>query len=426
MRKSETIDKVAPPAANQNPSDRIQPFRSFQSPIYRLFFASLLGQMAAMNMQMLARTLLIYRLTGSAAILGAVSIAFAVPMLLLSLFGGVVADRFQKKTVMLIGNLVLIFVSLSVGLTLSFGYLSADVPGSWWILVVNSVFQGAVMALVMPARQAIVPEIVGTEQIMNATSLNTMGMNAMRLFAPAAAGFLIDGVGFDAVFYTMSVLYVISAVLVVLLPQTGTMPSKKNGALSDIKEGLAYLKTEKTLLFILVFAIAGVVLAMPYQQLLSIFADDVLMVGATGLGVMMSVSGVGAVLGSIYIASLPNKRRGFLMLASGLFLGVSLTAFSLSSIWYLSLFLIALVGLAQAAGLTLTSTLIQYYVDDAYRGRVMSILMMEFGLMSFGAFAAGMLTEVIGVQFAVASFGAVLTVIAFLALVSFPHIRALD
>ena len=409
------------------PNVKVQPFRSFQHPVFRILFASLLGQMASMNMQILARTMLIYRLTGSATILGAMSLAYAIPMISLSLFGGVFADRVEKKKIMFFGNATLAIVSVTVAIALHTGYMSPDRPGSWWILVMNSVFQGIVMALAMPARHAIIPEIVGKEQIMNATSLNTMGMNTMRLLAPALAGFLIDSIGFSAVFFTMSILYVISAFLVTLLPRSKPIDTRmKKSAISDIKAGIVYLRGETTLLYVLLFALAGVVLAMPYQQLLTIFADDILKVGASGLGIMMSISGVGAIFGSVVIASLPNKRRGLLFLLAGLFLGVSLTAFSFSNAWFLSLFLVALVGLGMSAGTTLSSTLVQSYVDNEFRGRVMSILMMEYGLMSFGTFAAGLLTEVVGVQMAVGSFGITLTIIAFISLIFLKRIRTLD
>ncbi len=133
--------------------------------MYRLYFGALLGQMAAFNMQMIARSLLIWRLTGSAAILGAISLANAIPLLLLSLFGGVIADRVQKKYVILLGQLGSAVVALGVALALTFGYLSPEVSGSWWILVVASVFQGTIFGLMMPSRQAILPEIVGDEHL---------------------------------------------------------------------------------------------------------------------------------------------------------------------------------------------------------------------------------------------------------------------
>ncbi len=150
-------------------------FSSLKVPGFRLYYGSLVGQMAAMNMQMFARSWLIYRLTGSAVILGVMSLANAEPTLFTSLFGGVIADRLQKKYVLLAGQASSAVISLGIALSLTLGYLSAERAGSWWILIVASVLQGSVMGLMMPSRAAIIAEIVGEEKLMNAVSLNTMG-----------------------------------------------------------------------------------------------------------------------------------------------------------------------------------------------------------------------------------------------------------
>jgi MFS family permease len=403
------------------------PFASFNHPIYRKFYVSLLGQMTALNMQSMARYLLIYRLTGSAAILGAISFALAAPMLLFSLYGGVIADRFDKKRIIIIGNLVAMLVSFIIGLTLSLGYLSADRPGSWWILVVASVAQGLILALCQPARQSILPEIVGNELLMNATALNTMGMNIMRLFGPAIAGFLVDRIGFEAIYYLMTGLYLWAAVFMTFVPapQSRTGGKAERKALVEIKEGLAYLRTDTVLLFVVLFALVRMVFVLPYQNLLPIFTDDILKVGATGLGLLMSVTGFGAIFGSLLVASLPNRGRGLILLGSAAFLGIILIAFSFSTVWILSAVLVALIGFGQAVGTSLNNALIQYYVDDRYRGRVMSLLQMQFGMMSFGTFAAGLLTEAIGIQRALGSFGLIVVIIALLAYVYAPRIRKL-
>jgi MFS family permease len=412
---------------SENKSTKSNPFASFSHPIYRKFYVSLLGQMTALNMQSMARYLLIYRLTGSAAILGAISFALAAPMLLFSLYGGVIADRFEKKTIIIIGNLVSMVVSLIIGLTLSLGYLSADRPGSWWILVVASVAQGLILALCQPARQSILPELVGNRLLMNATALNTMGMNIMRLFGPAIAGFLVDRIGFEAIYYLMTGLYLWAAIFMTFVPapvsRTGGRTDRK--AMAEIKEGLAYLRTDTVLLFVVIFAMVRMVFVLPYQNLLPIFTDDILNVGATGLGLLMSITGFGAIFGSLLVASLPNRGRGLILLSSAAFLGLILIFFSFSTVWILSAFLVALIGFGQAVGTSLNNALIQYYVDDRYRGRVMSLLQMQFGMMSFGTFAAGLLTEAIGIQWALGSFGLIVVLIAIFSYIYAPRIRKL-
>jgi MFS family permease len=233
----------------------------------------MLGQWGSMNMQQVTRSLLIYRLTGSAAILGLMALATAVPMLLLSLFGGVIADRVQKKHIIQIGQVASAVVALSVAVALTTGYLSPEHAGSWWVLMVNSVLQGTIMALMMPARQAIIPEIVGGGQVMNAVALNSLGMNTLRLVAPALAGFLIDAFDFEAVFYTMTGLYLVAVVFTGFIPATGTTSVRGGGALLDIKEGLKYMWGKTTILFVLAFTLVVIVLSMPYQMMMPIFAD---------------------------------------------------------------------------------------------------------------------------------------------------------
>ncbi len=403
-----------------------QTFSSFKNRVYRLYYGALLGQMAAMHMQMIARSLLIYRLTGSPAILGAMSLAHAVPTLCLSLFGGVIADRVQKKSVMLWGQVGSVIVTLGVAIALHLGYLSTEISGSWWILVVASVFQGTIMALMMPSRQAILPEIVGDEQLMNAVSLNILGMNSMRLFAPALTGLLIDAYDFKAVYYVMSGMYIIAVAFVAFLPRTSTIAIRGQGALADIKEGLKYIRHQPTIILILAFTLIVVVLSMPYFIMMPIFTDDILKVGATGMGVLMSVSGIGAIVGSITLASLPNKKRGLILLVSSLITGLALVGFSFSTSWPLSLGMIIFVGLGSTGRMTLSNTLLQYYVEDAYRGRVMSIYMMEFGLTSFGAFVAGVMAESWGVQSVVGGFAILLVFLCILAVAFLPRIRKLD
>lgn len=404
----------------------LRTFRSLKSPVYRLFYGGMLGQMAPMNMEIVARSLLIYRLTGSPAILGGMSLIHAIPMLTLSLFGGVIADRVQKKNILFSGQIASATLSLSVALTLTLGYLSREHPASWWVLAVASLCQGTIMGLTFPSRQAIIREIVSETQLMNAVSLNMLGMNTLRLLAPAATGFLIDAFDFATVYYTMSALYFIAAVFFALMPPTGKIAIGGRSALAGIKEGFQYMRRENAVFLILVFSLIAIVLSMPYRIMMPIFTEDILKVDATRLGVLMSVAGAGAIVSSLFLASLPNKKRGFMLLVGSTILGLALAGFSLSSSWYLSLALVVFVGLGETARATLSSTLLQYYTVDEYRGRVMGIYEMEYGLMSFGVFAAGLIAEVVGAQWALGGFATVLVLLSVMALGFVPQLRKLD
>ncbi|MFH1639174.1 MAG: MFS transporter [Chloroflexota bacterium] len=401
-------------------------FSSLGNPVYRLYYGGLMGQRAAMNMQMVARSLLVYRVTGSAAILGLMSLAHALPMLCLSLFGGVIADRIQKKHILLVGQGTSAVISLGIALSLTLGYLSSEHAGSWWILAVAGLLQGIVMGLMMPSRQAIIPEIVGEEQLMNAIALTNMGTNVLRLLTPAVTGFLIAALDFEAVYYTMTSLYLMAVVFISFMPLTGTIAVRGKRALRDIKEGVEYVRRDATILLVLVFTLFAVLLSRPYILMMPVFTEDILKVGAAGMGTLLSVSGIGAIIGSTVLASLPNKKRGVMLLVSSLIMGLALVGFSCSTSWYLSLAVIVFVGLGEASRMTLSNTLLQYYVSDEYRGRVMSIYMMQMGLASLGTFAAGLLTEAMGVQLAIGGFAAVLVLLSILALAFVPRIRRLE
>ena len=405
---------------------KLRTFASFKNRTYRIYYGGMIGQMAAMNMQNLARSLLIYRITNSPGILGIMSFANAVPMLIFSLYGGVIADRVQKKYVLLIGQAVSAIISLVVAIALHTGYMSSENSESWWILIITSVIQGATMGLMMPSRQAIISEIVSEEELMNAISLNTMGMNSLQIIAPAITGFLIDAIGFAAVYYAMTGTYLLAVVFFFLLPKTSTMASVTTKAIDNIKAGLKYVRNDKPIFLILVFSLIVVFLSMPYGMLMPIFAEDILKVGASGMGILLSVAGIGSILGSIVLASLPNKKRGVMMLASGIILGIALSVFSFSKSWPLSLAFIILVGLGQTGRMTLSNTLLQYYVDNRYLGRVMSIYLMQFGLTSFGTFIAGMIAEAVGTPWALGSFSMVLLAASIGAMFFLPTLRKME
>ena len=405
---------------------QLQTLSSLKNPLYRLFFGGLIGQMASMNMQMVARSFLAYELTGSEAILGTISLAGTMPMLLLSLYGGVIAERVQKKYIMIVGQAASGVVALCIALALTMGYISRDYPSSWLILVVASILQGTIMGLMMPSRQAILAEIVDEKQLLNAISLNAMGMNFFRIMSPAIAGILIDKLGYEAVYFTMTGLYLMAVIFISFLPRTSTIRIRKTNALMEIKEGFNYVVRETNILLILMFTLLGVILSFPYMMLLPVFAVDILKVGAGGMGVLVSASGMGAIIASLILASLPNKKRGLLLLIGTLVLGSALVGFAFSRSWHLSLVLLTFVGAGQSSRMALGNTLVQYYVDDNYRGRVMSIYMMNFGLMGLGVFVAGILAEYLGVQLVVGGFAAILVVVSILAMAFVPRIRNLD
>jgi len=407
---------------------RVKTFSALKNPVFRLYIGSTLGGQAAMSMQMMTRSYLIYRLTGSSALLGVLALANSLPSLSLSLIGGTIADRMQKKNVLMIGQVSSALITLVVALALTTEYLSSENDGSWWLLIATSLLQGTMAGLVMPSRQALVAEIVSGKHLMNALALNNMVMNILRLGAPALAGILIDNLGFQAVFYVMPALYLVSTIFIAFIPLTSSIRVGGQGIFAELVDGLKYVRHEKRVLAVLVFLICTIFLSASYNQLLPIFTDDILKVGPTGMGILVSASGFGALAGSLSLASMPNpdRRRGTMLLLASMLVGVSLMVFAFSRSWYLSLVVAVFIGLGHTGRITLSNTLLQYYADENYRGRVMSIYHMEIGLTSFGVFLGGVLAETIGVQWVVGSFGLLLLLVSTAALIFVPAIRDLN
>jgi MFS family permease len=401
-------------------------FASFSNRVYRLYYGSMVGHWSSMNMQMLARNLLVYRINPSGAILGILALANAVPMIIFTLPGGVLADRFQKKSIIQICQIISIIVSAATAAVLFNGYLSPEHPESWWVLVVSGALQGAVMGFMLPSRTAIVSEIVEPKHLMNAISLNNLGMNVFRVLSPALAGFLVDAVGFAWVYAIMTLMIIMSWAFILFVPASPVRENHGTNSLAEIIDSWRYIRSEKTIFVILIFTVTAIILGAPYAQLLPMFTEDILKVSATDMGLLIAVSGVGAICGSLVMASLMNRRRGIILLTSSLVLGIALVGFSFSSHWYLSLILIAFIGLGSTVQMTLGNSLIQFYTDAIHRGRVMSFLMLGFGLSSLGAFFAGMLAEGIGAPWSVASMAIALVVITLAVLITSKRVRKLD
>ncbi len=386
----------------------------------------MVGQWSSMNMQIVARSLLIYRISDSGIVLGLASLANAIPTITISLFGGAIADRMQKKTILFYSMIASMLVSLAVALSITMGYLSEDIPDSWWILVVTAVIQGVIMGLMMPSRQAIISDIVDADQVLNAVSLNTMGMNIFRILAPTATGFLIEAYDFSLVYFISAGMYAMAAFCMFLMPKTTQIFSHGQSALKDIVDGFRYIRKEKTMLLVIIATLFVMVCGIPFMQLMPMITEDILDVGSSGMGILLGVSGLGAIIGSLVLASLPNRKRGIIMLLSGVTMGVALIIFGFSQTWLLSIFVVAFIGLGQTGHRATGNSLAQNYTEPEYRGRVMSFMMMGLGFSSLGTFFAGILAEAVGIQWAIGGLATMLVVASIALAVFTPRLRRLD
>ena len=384
-------------------------FESLNDHQFRWFFGSLMGHFTAMNMQLFIRGWMVFQLTGSYALLGGITLATAIPQILFSLPGGVLADLVpQKKWVVQVGQLVNAINSFAIaGLV-----ISGDI--AVFHLMAAAVVQGTAMSLTLPARQAMTPEIVGPVRLMNATALSTAGMNTARLVMPGLAGWLVAAVGGGSgvegaqwVYLFMGAMYLM-AIAFLLAVSTPHAPQSKSprtmrGALADVADGLRYIRGNRDVSLVLAVNLVLEVVAMPYFFLLPGFVDDVLDGGALEVGTLLSISGIGSLAGSLLIASLPNRRRAAVMMWSSVVMGVALLAFSASTMFWVSAVFFIVVGFGQTARFAVASVLIQAYTVDGYRGRVSSVYTLSWGLTSFGTFGVGLLADEVGAQIAFGS-----------------------
>ena len=401
-------------------------FDSLSVPGYRNLWIGFLLQMGGMQMLMLSGGYYVYELTGRASLLGVVTASGAIPAVSLALFGGVLADRLEKKRIIQTGQVVTLFVALFIGISITTGTIT------WVHLLVAAFVQGSVMPLIMPTRQAIVPQLVGMERLQNAVALNSMVMGLTTMVAPAFAGGLIGALGIETVYYVIAGMFVVALFFTHLLPKLErTSTNRQASILSDMKDGLKYAASTRVIFLLLFLSFSTIILAMPIRFILPVFAADVYEVGPERLGTMLSAIGLGSLFGTLVIAFLGKvARRGLALLLSGILSGSFLVGFSalsyLSPIFIAGIAFLVLIGVVQAARMTLTNSLMLEYADPEYRGRVLSIFSLNMGLMPAGVLPITILADRIGAPLSLGIMAVLLILVATTILLSSPRLRRLE
>lgn len=389
------------------------------NPHYRSYWLGNQANTLVFQMQQVANGYLAFTLTGSAAALGLVAFAQSLPMLVFSPLGGVLADRIQKR------RLLLWVQALQCAISVVIGVLVAIDRIEYWHLLVSAAVQGVSFAVIMPTRQSWIPQLVPRHDLTSALALNNAGMNASRVLGPSLAGVLIAvpwfgvrGVYFLRVLAFAWVLFTLLQIPILGEPEARRATSGGMERLRDLgvqlTSGLRYIWRYETLLSLFIFAVVTMLLGQSYQQLLPAYALGVFDVGAEGQGVMQAVVGVGALMGSLTMAYLSrNPNRARIQAYTGTALGLALMLFGLCAAfqWFMvSLVALFLVGLTLDFNATINQTLIMLNTDRALYGRVMSVYMMTFALSGFSASAAGYLMDRVGGAATMLSQGLVLAV----------------
>jgi len=384
-------------SANSAPIDDSLFHRTFDSlsdPAFRNFFFGFLLLMGGVNIQMVARGVLAFELTGSVLAVSYVGAGFAPPILLFSLFGGAIADRVNRKQIIQFGQVGMALISGGVAVSI----LTDNV--TIWHLIGASIMQGTLWAFLMPARQAIIPQIVGEKRMINAVALSSSGMALMTLGAPGIGGLAYFYFGPGTVYVIISSMAIASFLLTTRLPDVGKMPSKAGVAvLEDMKEGLRYVMQRRMVMLLLAMALSTAVLAMPFRSLLVVLVQDEFGRGADAFGFLLSAFGLGALVGSLGFAGMrATGPRGIALIATTTLSGIAILAAAVSPSYILLMIIMVFVGLGDSGRRTLNSALLMEQVDDEHRGRVMGLYMMNFGLMPLGIIPIAAIAEFAGIR----------------------------
>ena len=369
-------------------------FHSLRVKQYRRYMVSFLGSGMGFHGNQVALGWLAFDLTGDTRALGFALFLNGIAMVAGSMFGGVIADRFDRRTTIVGLQILQMAMALVMALLVVFDALEL------WHLYLVSLFTGLVMSLSMPSRQAFVYNIVGRRYLANAMALNMGTMNGMRLIGPAIAGVLIGSIGVEAVYFLSGAGFLLSIGVISFYvgPTTQVFEPAREAPLRAMGEGFKYLWRCPHLFWMFILALGGALLGIPFRDLIPAFAVDALGQGPEGYGLLLSMVGLGALLGSVTVASMANSRyRSWLVIGGGLGIGVFTVALAFVGSLSLALVLFLVLGWVTTVFTTTMNIIIQMDVDDAFRGRMASIYMLTFAIHPVGALGLGAVARETGI-----------------------------
>jgi MFS family permease len=383
------------------------------SPNFRLLWLGTMPATLAVMMNQVASPYAAFTLSDSAAILGIVSLAQGLPMLLLSLVGGVAADRLPRRLVLIGSQATLGLAAAALAVLGITGNLQV------WHVVASSFVQGAAFAFNMPARQAYIAELVTRPQLANAAALNNAGQNFCRVAGPALAGMLmaVPRLGIGGAFLSMTGMYIFALAALLRLPgarRAGAGAARIGmGSTAQLVEGLRYVRSRPTIMALIAMNLVVVVFGTPYQTLMPVVAERVFKAGAEGLGWLMAASGAGALAGAIIVATLSRLRRpGSVQVGLAITLGLALVGFSSTRSFPVALALLVLVGFLFSSFGALNNTLLMANTEPRLTGRVMSIYLLTWGATPVGSLPLAWLADRAGAPTALALAGGLVTAFA--------------
>ena len=417
------------PAARPEPAleapsrRRFSTFSSLRYRDYRLLWLGQLGRAAAMWMEQIARPVLILQLTDSELLLGLVVAARMAPQLPFGLLAGVAADRFDRRRILL----------LAQGATTSFHFLTAvlvltGVVQTWHVFAL-AFATGTSMVFNQTTRQSLIPQVVPGEDVLNAVALNMAALNVMRIIGPGLAGVILIGGDVGPVYLVSGVLGAgaIACISLLRVRHAARPPEEQPSWFEDLRAGIAFAVRRPAVLAVLGPPLIMFVFGLPYLAVfVPLFAKEVLALGDSGVGALMAVTGAGAIVGSLILASQTQlRRRGLLLLVFLAVFSSGLILFSRSTWLPLSIMLLMGASSMSTSYMALTNTLLLQLSPPDMHGRVMSLMSLDRGLVPVGAIVAGALAATLGPQDGLLVMAGVCLGLTALAAVAVPALRRL-
>jgi len=367
------------------------PFISLKHRNFRYYWIGMCVSLIGTWMQNIAQPWLAYTLTNSPFLLSLIGILQFTPMLLLSLFAGVIIDKFSKKKILIVTQSASLIITLILAILVWTGKIQ------YWHILVMATALGIVNTIDMPARQSMVIELVGKEDLMNGIALNSMAFNLARIIGPAIAGLVMGYAGIAVCFFVNAISFaaVVISLFFIKLKPVERKPKNNTNVLAEIKDGLKYIYHKDSLLYtVVVLAIVGT-FAPNFNVLVPVFAKEILKQNEAGFGILMSFMGLGSFLGAMFIATLSKSGpQKFVIYIVPLIVGIALIITGYTNAYLLTGILLSITGFFFIIFTSSANSTLQLNSSNEYRGRVMSIYTLVFsGTTPFGNLYAGLFAE---------------------------------
>ena len=374
-------------------------------PIFRRLWLGALAASVGQWMQQVALGWLAIVMTNSPGFVGIVTFAAGLPFLVVAPFGGALIDRIDRRRLMLSCQVLAFILATVLAVDVTSGFVQP------WHLPIAAFLNGSLQALLIPTQQSLVPALVPRESLTNAVGLMSAGQNMTRVVGPSVAGIVIGTIGVGPTFLAQAIAIAASFILVlgIMLPPRARRTAGGRG----IFDGIRLVTTRPDLRSLFLLASIPTLFVFPYIGFLNVFARDILRIGAEGLGLLMAVSGCGAVVGSLLVAAAARSEgTGRLLLGMTVLYGLPIVGVALSRTLWITLPMLFIAVMLGAAFMSGNNALVQHRVSDDVRGRVMGAYMLTWGLMPLGSLPMGIIADRIGTPVAVAGGAIISSVLA--------------